>query len=159
MTNRTKRVAAATLIASSVALGSIALHEGFRGKAYRDPVGIPTIGYGETKGVKMGDTITQREALERLRISAEEHGKGMAACIKVPISQNEYDAYLDFTYNVGVGAFCKSTLNKKLNSGDYDGACRELLKWNKAGGKVLPGLTKRREEEYQLCSGLRLTLD
>lgn len=153
MTNNKKRVAVATLAASTIALSTIALHEGFRGKAYRDPVGIPTIGYGETKGVKMGDTITQKEALERLRTSADEHGKGMAACIKVPISQSEYDAYLSFTYNVGVGAFCKSTLNKKLNAGDYEGACTELLKWNRAGGMVLPGLTKRREEEYKLCLG------
>lgn len=152
MTNK-KRVAAASLVVSTVALLTIANHEGFRSEAYRDPVGIPTIGYGETKGVKMGDKVTQREALEMLRRSANDHGKGMASCIKVPLSQGEYDAYLDFTYNVGVGAFCRSTLNKKLNAGDYEGACRELLKWNKAGGKVLPGLTKRREEEYKLCMG------
>ena len=152
MINNKKRVAAASLAASALALASIAAHEGFRATAYRDPVGIPTIGYGETHGVKMGDKITQKEALDRLRISADEHGKGMARCIRVPISQNEYDAYLDFTYNVGVGAFCKSTLVKKLNAGDYEGACKELLKWNKAGGRVLPGLTQRRQEEYKLCS-------
>lgn len=146
-----KRVAVASLVASTIALSTIALNEGFRGKAYRDPVGIPTIGYGETKGVRMGDTITQKEALERLRTSADEHGKGMGRCIHVPISQGEYDAYIDFTYNVGVGAFCRSTLAKKLNAGDYEGACKELLKWDKAGGKVLPGLTKRRQEEYKRC--------
>lgn len=153
MTSNKKRVAAATLVASSIALASIALHEGYREKAYRDPVGIPTIGYGETKGVKMGDVTNPKEALERLRTSADEHGRGMAACIKVPVSQNEYDAYLGFTYNVGVTAFCKSTLNKKLNSGDYEGACKELLKWDRAGGRVLPGLTKRRQEEYKQCMG------
>jgi lysozyme len=70
----------------------------------------------------------------------------------VPISQNEYDAYLDFTYNVGIGNFCHSTLNKKLNAGDYIGACKELLKWDKVNGKALPGLTKRRQEEYEKCS-------
>lgn len=151
MTNRKKRVAAATLVASSVALASIALHEGYREKAYRDPVGIPTIGYGETKGVKMGDTTTPKKAMEQLKISADEHGQGLARCIRVPISQNEYDSYLSFTYNVGVGSFCKSTLVKKLNAGDYEGACSELLKWTKAGGRVLPGLVKRRQEEYKLC--------
>lgn len=150
MTNK-KRVAVASLVVSAAALLSIASHEGFRGEAYRDPVGIPTIGYGETKGVRMGDVITKREALDRLKISADEHGKGMARCITKPISQNEYDAYLSFTYNVGVGAFCRSTLVKKLNQGDYDGACRELLKWDKAGGRTLPGLTKRRQDEYKLC--------
>lgn len=150
MTNK-KRVAVSTLVASAIAIGSIALHEGYREKAYRDPVGIPTIGYGETKGVKMGDVTNPKKALEQLKVSVDEHGKGMASCIKVPISQNEYDAYISFTYNVGVGAFCRSTLAKKLNSLDYEGACTELLKWNKAGGKVLPGLTKRRQEEYKLC--------
>lgn len=152
MTNK-KRVAVATLVISMAGLFSITSHEGFRGEAYRDPVGIPTIGYGETNGVKLGDRITQREALERLKVSANEHGKGMARCIKVPVSQNEYDAFLSFTYNVGVGAFCRSTLVKRLNQGDYEGACRELLKWDKAGGKVLKGLTRRRENEYKLCIG------
>lgn len=147
------RVSAAALVISLAGLFSITSHEGFRDKAYRDPVGIPTIGYGETKDVKMGDTITQREALERLKVSANEHGKGMARCIRVPLSQNEYDAFLSFTYNVGVGAFCKSTLVKKLNREDYAGACKELLRWDKAGGKVLPGLTKRRQDEYKLCMG------
>lgn len=148
-----KRAAAASLVASALAISSIASFEGFRGSAYRDPVGIPTIGYGETKGVHMGDTITPREALERLRTSADEHGQGMARCIHVPVSQGEYDAFLSFSYNVGVGAFCRSTLAKKLNAQDYEGACKELLKWNRAGGRVLPGLTKRRQEEYKLCSG------
>lgn len=149
--NKKKRVAAATLVASTIALGTIALHEGYRGTAYRDPVGIPTIGYGETKGVKMGDTTTPKKALEQLRISADEHGQGMARCITVPLSQGEYDAYLSFTYNVGVGSFCRSTLVKKLNAQDYLGACAELLRWNKAGGRVLNGLTKRRKAEYDLC--------
>lgn len=153
MTNNKKRVAAASLVVSAVALGSIALHEGFRSQAYLDPVGIPTIGFGETKGVKMGDTITRREALDRLKLSANEHGQGMARCIRVPISQGEYDAYLSFTYNVGVGAFCRSTLTKKLNAGDYQGACKELLRWTKAGGRELPGLVKRRYEEYKQCIG------
>lgn len=148
-----KRVAVSTLVASAIAIGSIALHEGYREKAYRDPVGIPTIGYGETKGVKMGDVTNPKKALEQLKTSVDEHGKGMASCIKVPISQNEYDAYVSFTYNVGVGAFCRSTLVKKLNAMDYEGACAELLKWNKAKGKVLPGLVKRRQEEYKLCMG------
>lgn len=149
--NNKKRTAATALVVSSLAISSIAFFEGFRGTAYRDVTGIPTIGFGETKGVKMGDTISERKALELLRTSAEEHAKGMAACIKVPVSQNEYDAYVSFTYNVGVGAFCRSTLNKKLNAMDYTGACNELLKWNKAGGRVYNGLTKRRLEEHKLC--------
>lgn len=139
------------LKASIAALAGIAFFEGYSSVAYKDLAGIPTIGYGATKNVKMGDTITPERALIRLQEDAAEHTKGMTRCIKVPVSQGEYDAFASFTYNVGVGAFCRSTLVKKLNAGDYDGACKELLKWNKAGGKVYPGLVKRRQEEYQRC--------
>lgn len=151
--SKKNRVAVASLVISASALVGIAAHEGYIGQTYLDAVGVPTIGFGETKGVKRGQTTTPVRALIQLQHSAEEHAKGMAACIHVPISQNEYDAYVSFTYNVGVGAFCNSTLNKKLNAGDYDGACAELLKWDKAGGYTLPGLTNRRQEEYKQCLG------
>lgn len=151
MTN--KRQAVAALVISASTLVGIAIHEGYVGKTYLDAVGVPTIGFGETKGVKPGQTTTPERALVQLLKSADEHAKGMISCIKVPLAQNEYDAYLSFTYNVGVGAFCRSTLVKKLNAQDYDGACAELLKWDKAGGKTLPGLTRRRQEEFKICSG------
>jgi len=144
---------AAGLTISAAALLGIAAHEGYRSEAYKDVTGIPTIGYGETKGVKMSDTTTPERAFKRLSESADEHAQRMVRCIRVPINQGEYDAYLDFTYNVGSGAFCTSTLNKKLNAGDYEGACKELLKWTKAGGKELPGLVKRRQAEYKTCIG------
>lgn len=152
MKNR-QRQAVAALVISATTLVGIAVHEGYVGQTYLDAVGIPTIGFGETKGVKPGQKTTPERALVQLLKSADEHAEGMTACIKVPLSQGEYDAYLSFTYNVGVGAFCRSTLNKKLNAGDYDGACNELLKWDKAGGKTLPGLTKRRQEEFKTCLG------
>lgn len=151
--SKKNRVAVASLVISASALVGIATHEGYIGQTYKDAVGVPTIGFGETKGVKPGQTTTPVRALIQLQHSAEEHAKGMAACIHVPISQNEYDAYVSFTYNVGVGAFCNSTLNKKLNAGDYAGACAELLKWDKAGGYTLPGLKNRRQEEYKQCLG------
>ena len=151
MTN--KRQAVTALIISASTLVGIAIHEGYVGKTYLDAVGVPTIGFGETKGVKPGQTTTPTRALVQLLKSADEHAKGMSACIKVPLYQHEYDAYLSFTYNVGVGAFCRSTLVKKLNAQDYDGACAELLKWDRAGGQALPGLTKRRQEEFKTCSG------
>lgn len=144
---------AAVLTISALTIVSIASHEGFREKAYRDVTGVPTVGYGETKGITMDSTMTRLEALQRLSESADEHAKGMVRCIKVPVSQGEFDAFLSFTYNVGVGAFCRSTLNKKLNNKDYDGACQELLKWTQAGGKVYPGLVKRRQQEYNTCIG------
>lgn len=69
----------------------------------------------------------------------------------VPLTQGEFDAYVSLTYNIGAGAFCKSTLVKRLNAGDYAGACAEIKRWDKMGGKVLRGLTARREREYQMC--------
>ena len=147
------RVAAASLAISGAALVGIAAHEGYVGNAYQDIVGVWTIGFGETKGVKPGQTTTPVRSLYQLLDSANEHAKGMTACIKVPLYQHEFDAYLSFTYNVGVGAFCRSTLVKKLNAQDYDGACAELLKWVYAGGKQVQGLVNRRQQEYRQCMG------
>ena len=150
--NNNRRVAAATLVASAATLVGIALNEGYVGTAYKDAVGVSTIGFGETKGVKMGQSTTPTKALVQLEESMDAHAKGMVFCIKVPISQGEYDAYLSFTYNVGVYAFCHSNVATRLNKGDYEGACKGLLDWDHAGGKRLPGLTKRRQQEYQECS-------
>ena len=147
------RMAAASLVASASVLVGVAMHEGYSGTAYKDTAGVATVGFGQADGVKLGDKTDPVRALKTLENSLDSHAKGMVVCIHVPVSQGEYDAYLDFTYNVGVSAFCHSALNKKLNSGDYDGACKELLKWDKAGGKVLPGLVKRRQEEYAQCLG------
>lgn len=146
------RVAVASLTVSAAAVLSVAHFEGFSGKAYRDPVGIPTIGYGETKNVVMGQTITREAATKLLGERVDEHAAGMAKCIHVPISQDEFDAYASFTYNLGVGGFCRSSVAKKLNAGDYLGACTELLKYVYAKGQVLPGLVRRRKEEFELCS-------
>jgi lysozyme len=147
------RVAATSLAISGAVLVGIAVHEGYVGHTYLDPVGIPTIGFGETQGVKPGQTTTPTRALVQLLDSANSIAKGMVSCIHVPLYQHEYDAYLSFSYNVGSGAFCRSTLVKKLNAQDYEGACAELKKWVYAGGKVLPGLVTRREKEYKLCMG------
>ena len=145
------RKPAAAIVASAAVLVSVAVHEGYSSKAYQDVAGVYTVGFGQADGVKKDDTTDPVRALVKLQNSLDEKAKGMVACIQVPISQGEYDAYLDFTYNVGVSAFCHSTLNKKLNSMDYAGACKELLKWNTAGGKVVQGLVKRRQEEYDKC--------
>lgn len=147
------RVAVTSLVASASIVATIGVNEGFRSKAYQDVVGVWTIGYGETKNVKPGDVITKERALVQLRESVDKHAQGMAKCIKVPLYQHEYDAYASFTYNVGVGAFCRSGVARKLNQGNYEGACKELLKWDYAGGKKYPGLTRRRNEEMKLCLG------
>lgn len=131
--------------------GIVAYFEGKSNQSYLDPVGIWTICYGETSGVARGQYKTDEQCLESLAYELAHHNKGIEKVVKVPISEKEHAAYLSFTYNVGVGAFQRSTLLRKLNSGDRLGACNELLKWDKAGGKVLNGLTKRRQAENKLC--------
>ena len=147
------RIVVGVLAVSATCLVGIATHEGYRSEAYKDAVGIPTIGFGETAGVKMGDKTTPERALVQLLSSTEKHADTIRQCIKVPLYQHEFDAYISLAYNIGTGAFCRSTLVKKLNAKDYAGACEEIKRWNKAGGKVLPGLVKRREAEYRMCMG------
>lgn len=147
-------------LAISVAgIGGIAVHEGYRDKAYIPvPGDVPTIGYGSTtyedgSKVKMGDKITRQKAEELLGNKVSMFERQVKSCVKVPLAQNEYDAYVSLTYNIGGQAFCNSTLVRKLNTYDYEGACQEILKWDKFKGNALPGLTKRRQQEYKLCLG------
>ena len=135
---------------AAIAVACVAGFEGLRTVAYRDPVGIPTICFGETRGVKMGDRSTPDECKDLLIDRLEDFAKGVDACVTVPMSDSRKAAMVSFSYNVGVGAFCKSTLVRRLNAGD-PGACDELRKWTKAKGITLPGLVKRREEERRLC--------
>lgn len=148
------RVKVAGLSISAALLVAIAGHEGFRDKAYLPtPNDVPTIGFGKTQDVKMGDTTTVQRALISLLADTDKFAKAVQRCAPVPMHQHEFDAYVSLTYNIGEGAFCRSTLVKKLNALDYEGACREILRWNKQAGKVLPGLTKRRQAEYAQCMG------
>lgn len=148
------RTAVAGLALSASTLVGIALHEGYRDTTYIPVKGdVPTLGFGETKGVRMGQSTTPERALVQLLVSTQNHADGIKRCIAVPLYQHEYDAYVSFAYNVGDGAFCGSTLTRKLNAGDYTGACNELSRWVYAGGKKLPGLVKRREAERAQCLG------
>lgn len=148
------RILAASLSLSGAALIGIALHEGYRGEAYEPVKGdVPTIGFGTTEGVRMGDKITPERALVRLLQDANKFEHAVRDCSPVPMYQHEFDAYVSLTYNIGAGAYCKSTLVRKLKAGDYAGACREILRWNRFRGRELPGLTKRRHEEYKKCLG------
>lgn len=147
-----KRIAALSL--SAAALVGIAMHEGYRDTAYDDGVGVQTIGFGTTEGVRPGDRITPERALVRLLADADRTQSDLRACIgPVPMYQHEWDAIVSWAYNIGTGAACKSTLVRRLRAQDYPGACAELLRWTRAGGRVLPGLVKRRQAEYQLCMG------
>ena len=126
--------------------------EGCRLKAYLDSVGVPTIGWGRTKGVHLGMEITREQAdaylLDEL---ANEYGASVQRLVTVPIDDDQFSALVSFHYNTG--ALAKSTLLKKLNAGDFAGASQEFLKWDHAGQKVLPGLTRRREAERKMFLG------
>lgn len=153
-----KRSSIAALALSASALVGMAIHESYRGVAYHATAdekarGISTLGFGSTKGVKHGDKTTPERALVRLLADANEFERALKKCVTVPLHQYEYDSYLSLAFNIGAGAFCKSTLVRKLNAQDYAGACREILRWNKQSGRVLNGLVKRREDEYRMCMG------
>ena len=136
---------------SDVGLKLIAAHEGFRAKAYVCPAGVITIGYGTTriggKAVKLGEVCTKEQAEYWLRADVAKFETAIEKLVKVPLTQGEFDALVSFVYNIGDGAFAKSTLLKKLNGGDKAGAASEFAKWNKGGGVVLKGLVIRRVAE------------
>lgn len=132
---------------SQAGLLAIKSYEGVRLTAYDDGVGVWTIGVGHTKGVKRGDTITMDQVDEFLRQDLQEAEAAVNDAVKVPLTQGQFDSLVSWTFNLGAGAFRGSTLLKKLNAKDYDGAADEILRWNKAGGRVLPGLVKRRISE------------
>ena len=140
---------------SKRALQFIKDHEGLRLKAYKDAVGIWTIGYGHTSdayfNVEKGMEITNAKANDLLRHDVEEAEAGIDNMLKEPLPNgNMYGAVVSLVFNIGLGAFRNSTLLKKLNKKDYNGAASEFSKWVKAGGKTLPGLVRRRAEEKAL---------
>jgi lysozyme len=118
--------------------------------AYQDVVGVWTIGYGHTSGVKKGQTITQAQAEKMLKDELSVFAEKVQKLIKVSLNENQFGALVSFAYNVGVGALATSTLLKLLNAKNFTGASNEFARWNKAGGRVLAGLTKRRAEEKAL---------
>lgn len=139
----------------AMVLSAIAGFEGLRTAAYLDPVGIPTICFGHTASVQIGDVKTVRQCEELLTDEVITFGLDVANMTTTPLSHEEMAAYTSFAYNVGTGAFSSSTLLRKLNAGDRVGACNELTRWVYAKGIKLPGLVKRRAEERELClSGL-----
>ena len=158
MKNKTRMVIAALVLSGGGLIG-IATHEGYRGEAYIPvPGDVPTLGFGSTTNAD-GSRVAPNQrtnpvaALKRLGEHVEVFEEAVKRCAPVPMHQYEFDAYVSLTYNIGSNAFCKSTLAKKLIAYDYEGACKEILKWDKFKGNSLPGLTKRRIEEYNTCIG------
>ncbi|MDX7988487.1 lysozyme [Xenorhabdus sp. 12] len=134
-------------------LECIKQYEGLKLKTYPDPAtgGLPwTIGYGHTRNVKPGQVITEQQAEAFLHDDLEPIYITIESAVKVSLTQGQFDALCSFTFNCGVGNLVRSTLLKKLNAGDYKGAADEFLRWNKAAGKVMHGLDRRRAPERQM---------
>lgn len=137
---------------SRAAYDLIIRFEGFRGKAYKCPAGVLTIGYGHTGDVKATDVVTKSKALDLL---TQDVNKLCVPCLKsLKLTQNQYDALCSFIYNVGPTKFNNSTMKKLLTVGKCDEASEQFDKWVKAKGKILKGLVVRRMVEKRLFLGI-----
>jgi|TARA_R100000426_G_C4822590_1_gene111125 lysozyme len=138
---------------SAEGLALIKKFEGCELEAYQDAVGVWTIGYGHIKGVKEGMTITKQQAEEMLLEELVEYENYVLEAVNHQLDQCMFDALVSWTYNLGPSNLNASTMLKVLNAGDYDGVPEQIKRWNKAGGKVLTGLVRRREAEALLFEG------
>lgn len=129
------RVAIGSLALSAAALVGLAVDEGYTDGAVIPTKGdVPTIGFGATEGVKMGDKTTPVKAIGRLLKDVNKYEGALKQCVKVPLTQGEYDVYTKFAYNIGTGGFCGSSVVVRLNKQDYKGACDAILMWKNAAG-------------------------
>ena len=149
-----------SVVVAAVAIALVGAWEGLRTKAYRDAVGIPTVCYGETRGVRMGDRYTVEQCKSMLGDGLVDFEKGIRKCLVASdrIPDGSYIAFISLAYNIGQRGFCKSSIaryaNKYAASGNLNDlriACNRILRYNKAGGRVLSGLVRRRNEERLLC--------
>lgn len=138
-------------IASLVATPFIVQWEGTKNEAYQDIVGVWTICSGETQNVYEGMVLSDRECRNLTEWRVLEFAQGIDDMVNVPMSAQYHAALTSWAYNVGLGAAQRSTLIRRLNMGDYQGACEELKRWNRAGGRVIRGLNNRRLDEYEMC--------
>ena len=125
--------------------------EGLRLKAYRCPAGVPTIGYGATgPDVRIGMIWTEGQADARLVADVARFEQAVAKALTVPANENEFAAMVSLAFNIGTGAFARSSVLRRHNARDFAGAAEAILLWNKGGGRVLPGLVRRRKAERDL---------
>ena len=149
-----QKAGSAIAIAGASLLAFVANWEGSSLSVYQDRLanGLPSVCNGHTgPDVRVGDVWTKEQCDAILVKDATEHGQRLLACITVPLNQNQYNAFSSFAFNVGTGNACKSTLVRLLNQGRYTEACDQLLRWNRANGKVISGLDRRRKAERELC--------
>lgn len=153
------RVAIGSLALAASTLVGIAMSEGWEPVAKPPVAGdVPTVGFGSTRNqdgtaVRNGQAVTPDRALVMLLADAGEAERAVKRCAPVPMHSHEFSAFVSLTYNIGESAFCRSTLVRKLLAGDYEGACKEILRWDFFQGTRLRGLTLRREREYRECTG------
>jgi len=157
------RSALGALILTASTLVGIALHEGYRGDAYIPvPGDVPTIGFGTTKDVRLGDKTTPERSLVRLLSEVEDvYAAGVKSCVTVPLYPHEFESFVRLSYSVGVPTFCRKAKPGKppnlidlINSERYAEACERIDAFKYGPGKkVLAGLVKRRAEERKICEG------
>lgn len=147
------RIKPALLSLSAAGLIAIAGFEGFSEEVYIPvPGDLPTVGFGHADPrLTIGERISKQQAMTFLSEDVREAQKSVQKCVHVPLTQFEFDAYVSFAYNVGERRFCTSTLVRKLNSGDYSGACEGLKAWVYSGGIKYKGLEIRRKIEILIC--------
>jgi lysozyme len=159
------RTAIAGLVFSAAGLIGLAVSEGYRDTAYIPTKGdVPTLGFGSTTRldgtpVQMGDRTDPVQALQRKARDIEKFEGALKTCVRVPLYQAEYDVYVDLAYNIGSGAFCSSTIVKRLNAQDYTGACDAILMWRRVaaqdcsepGNRICWGLWERRKAAHAKC--------
>ena len=152
MVTKNKAAGAAAGAAVAIAIVFIAPWEGIELRAYRDIVGVPTICYGETRGVQMGDAATLAQCDKQLAKAVADFEKAGRDCLPAQLPDKTRAAFLSFSYNLGPRILCTSpTMSKLIKVRDIAGACKAMTLFNRAGGKVVRGLTRRREAEKALC--------
>lgn len=166
---RPKRSAVVGLAFSAAALIGLAVSEGYTDRAIIPTKGdVPTLGFGTTtrpdgSPVQMGDRTNPVEALQRKARDVQKFEGALKSCVQVPLHQAEYDVFVDHAYNIGTAAFCSSTIVRRLNAGDYAGACDAILMWRRVGpqdcsvpgNRVCAGLWDRRLAAHQKCMAVQ----
>ena len=135
---------------SEAGIDLIKSFEGCRTIAYQDAIGVWTIGYGHTVDVKEGMLITQHQCDVMLEVDLEKYESYINKHVHVSLTQNQFDALVSWVYNLGIGNLLSSTMLKELNAGNYEEVPTQIKRWNRAGGKVLKGLVRRRNAEAEL---------
>lgn len=144
---------------SSKGVALIKHFESFKSTAYICPAGVLTIGYGTTLGVKRGQVVTEAQATSLLARDLKKFEAEVIRLVKVPVTQCQFDALVSFAYNCGAAALASSTLLKLLNARQYHLVPDQFLRWNRGGGRVLAGLTRRRKSEVWLWQTNTLKFD